>query len=265
MAWRSSARCSQSSSPADVASTYDRIARFYDVDMAQNMRFDDVAFYAHHCLRARGTVLEIGCGNGRVLLPLLARGIDAVGVDASAPMLAELRRKAATARLPLRAVRADARRLPLRSGLGAVLCPYSLVTYMTTRADLEALLAGCRALLVPGGLLLVDAFVPRPLQAQAEFTEDYRRPFGAFTLVRSKRIRPLDAQTNRIERRYELCRGSRVMETIEVAETIRPCAPAELRDAVTAAGFLPVAEAWDYGTRPSGDDAQFFTLRARAP
>lgn len=248
-----------------MGTTYDRIARFYDVDMAQNMRFDDVAFYSHACARARGRVLEIGCGNGRILLPLLARGIDAVGIDASAPMLAELKRKAATAGLPLRAVRADARRLPFAPGFAAIVCAYSLVTYMTTRADLDALLAGCRAILAPGGQLVVDAFVPRPVAPQDDFTLDYRRAFGALSLVRSKRIRPVDAATNRIERRYELVAGNgRVVETIEVAETIRPCAPAELRDAVAAAGFTRATEAWDYGTRPDGDGAQFFTLLARA-
>lgn len=247
-----------------MATAYDRIARFYDVDMAQNMRFDDVAFYAHACARARGKVLEIGCGNGRILLPLLARGFDALGVDASAPMLAELKRKAAIARLPQRAVRADARRLPFAPGFGAIVCAYSLVTYMTTRADLDALLTGCRALLAPDGLVVVDAFVPRPVAPRDEFTLDYRRAFGAFTLVRSKRIRPVDAATNRIERRYELVAGKgQVVETIEVAETIRPCAPTELREAVAAAGFTRATEAWDYGTRPNGDGAQFFTLLAR--
>ncbi len=41
---------------------YDRIARWYDVDMARNMRFDDVGFYADLCEEAGGKVLEVGCG-----------------------------------------------------------------------------------------------------------------------------------------------------------------------------------------------------------
>src|SRR3954451_8643584 len=107
--------------PCLMASTYDRIARFYDVDMAQNMRFDDVAFYAHQCARANGRVLELGCGNGRILLPLLERGIDAVGIDAFAPMLAELRPKPAKPALPARVARSDAPHLPFAPGFAAVL------------------------------------------------------------------------------------------------------------------------------------------------
>ena len=220
------ARAVRGASPLTMAGTYDRIARFYDVDMGQNMRFDDVAFYADRCERQRGAVLELGCGNGRVLLPLLARGLDAVGVDASAPMLGELSRKAVKASLPVRAIRADARRLPLRPGFATVLCPYSLVTYMTTRDDVNALLAGARAVLAPRGLLVIDAFVPRPVAAQREHALDYRRPFGAFTLVRSKRVTPLPDGINRIERRYELAaHDGRIVETVEVAEPSVPARP----------------------------------------
>ncbi len=233
--------------------------------MGENMRFDDVAYYADRCARQGGRVVELGCGNGRVLLPLLARGLDAVGVDASGPMLRELARKAATRTLPVRAVRADARRLPFRAeSASAVLCPYSLVTYMTTSQDLAALLQGARDLLAPRGVLVADAFVPREVTAQPAFTPDYRRPFGALTLARSKRITPLPEGTNRIERRYEIiAAGGRAVETIEVSEVIRPIAPADLRAALSQAGLVPVDEAWDYGTRPGAAGAQFFSVVAR--
>jgi SAM-dependent methyltransferase len=40
------------------------------------------------------TVLDAGCGTGRVAIELATRGIDVVGVDLDEPMLAEARRKA---------------------------------------------------------------------------------------------------------------------------------------------------------------------------
>lgn len=249
-----------------MTSTYDRIARFYDVDMAQNMRFDDVAFYAHQCARQPGRVLEIGCGNGRILLPLAARGIDITGVDASQAMLADLARKARMRGIVPRILRADARRMPLRPVFATALIPYSLVTYMTTAGDAAALLAAARAALLPGGRLVLDAFVPRPVLSRSEFSEDYRRPFGVLTLIRAKRITALADATNRIERRYELANADgRVVERLDVTEVIRPCTPSMLRDAVRAADMVPVDEAFDYGTRPDAVDAQFFTLVARVP
>ena len=79
--------------------SYDSIAHLYDVDMARNMRFDDVSFYADLCQREGGRVLELGCGNGRVLLELVCRNIDAVGVDTSRRMLQQLQHKAKARRL----------------------------------------------------------------------------------------------------------------------------------------------------------------------
>src|SRR5207253_1412334 len=53
----------------------------------------DAAFYLDLARRSGGPVLELGCGTGRVLLPIAREGIRCVGVDASPSMLAELRRK----------------------------------------------------------------------------------------------------------------------------------------------------------------------------
>ena len=250
-----------------TASSYDRIARFYDVDMAQNMRFDDVAYYVHQCSRQLGRALEVGCGNGRILLPLLRAGADAYGIDASASMLRELARKSQSAKLPMRGARADARRLPFaRAAFGCVLLPYSLVTYIVTDDELSAFLRAVHDTLVPGGLVVLDAFVPRPLHVQAAFTHDYRRTFGAFTLARAKRITPLPDGTNRIERRYELVSfAGDLVETVDATEVIRARQPDALHAVLAQAGFHNIAEAWDYGTRPRVDEAQFVTLTGRKP
>ncbi|MFO1316447.1 MAG: methyltransferase domain-containing protein [Burkholderiales bacterium] len=249
-----------------MSDNYDRIARFYDVDMARNMPFDDVGFYAQVCARHGGTVLELGCGNGRILLALVARGIDAIGVDASAGMLRELQRKAAARALPAPVARMDIARPALAPGFGVILCPYSLVTYLTEDGAAVRLFGRMRTLLRPGGVLVVDAFVPRPVTAQAEFACDYRRAFGELTLVRWKRLRPVDAATNRIERRYQLLAADgAVVEQVDVAETIRPFPPESLREAILAAGLVPAGEWWDYGQAADAASAQFFTLAARTP
>jgi SAM-dependent methyltransferase len=245
---------------------YDRIARFYDVDMARNMAFDDVAFYRDLCVQARGPVLELGCGNGRILLDLLAHGIDVVGVDASAGMLAELRRKAGAQGLPARIARMDIRRLGLRPGFAVILCPYSLITYVTDDDEVAALLRALLSLLRPGGLCVVDAFIPRPRAAVTTFALDYRRPYGAGTLARWKRISAVSATVNRIERRYVVEDASgHALDVIEVAEDIRPRSAAELSGHLVAAGFAMPAPAWDYGMTTTAATAQFATLMARRP
>jgi SAM-dependent methyltransferase len=248
-----------------MTGNYDRIARFYDIDMAQNMQFDDVGFYVRLAAQARGPVLELGCGNGRILLPLLRAGLDATGVDDSAGMLAELRRKAAAQNVAAKVTKMDVRDLDLRLRFALILCPYSLVTYVTEDRDLERLLRGVREHLRPDGRFIVDAFVPRPVAVDAEFRLDYRRPFGDGTLTRWKRISVASPATNCVERRYQIIDAAGIIiEEIDVREIIRPFAPARLRDAVIAARLVPEQEWWDYGTREKPEGAQFYTLMARA-
>ncbi len=58
----------------------------YDVLMEQMADYD-LDFYRQLAREARGPVLDLPCGTGRVLLPLLKEGIDIEGVDLSFAML----------------------------------------------------------------------------------------------------------------------------------------------------------------------------------
>ncbi|MEO5699433.1 MAG: class I SAM-dependent methyltransferase [Casimicrobiaceae bacterium] len=243
-------------------SNYDRIARFYDADMARNMAFDDVGFYAAAARADAGRTLELGCGNGRILLALAKLGLEVVGVDASATMLRTLRTKATSLGLVVPPLcRMDVRALAFRAAFRTVLCPYSLVTYLTSDTDRARMLDGVRAALQVDGCLIVDAFVPRPVTASAQYTLDYSRPFDNGTLRRWKRITPAGA-CNRIERRYEQRDASgAIVEVVEIAEEIRPVAPEDLRRTLRGHGYEVDGEWWDYGTG-SASCAQFFTARA---
>jgi hypothetical protein len=52
-------------------SAYDSIAGLCDRHGCASMPFIDVGHYRKLCLRKGGRVLELGCGTGRILLPLL--------------------------------------------------------------------------------------------------------------------------------------------------------------------------------------------------
>ena len=48
---------------------------------------NDAAFYREEAKPLGGAVLELGCGTGRLVLPLLETGLEVHGLDASAAML----------------------------------------------------------------------------------------------------------------------------------------------------------------------------------
>ena len=78
---------------------WDDYADFYDWENAQTLDRRDVRFWQDMAQRADGPVLELGCGTGRVTIPVARTGARIVGVDRSAEMLAHARRRARRARL----------------------------------------------------------------------------------------------------------------------------------------------------------------------
>ncbi len=75
-----------------IASTYgDHLADVYDEWFAS---YDAAAIDTLEELAQGGRVLELGIGTGRIALPLVARGIDVHGIDASEAMVSKLQAKA---------------------------------------------------------------------------------------------------------------------------------------------------------------------------
>jgi SAM-dependent methyltransferase len=140
---------SQAPSPYTRADLYDLLFNSYD---------DDLDFYLGAAKHAGGPVLDVACGTGRVLLPCLADGVDADGVDNAAEMLDRLRLNARARGLAPRVVLADMRdfRMPRRYALAMI--PFNAFAHNLTGDDQIATLRRCHEHLLPGGRLLFDAF-----------------------------------------------------------------------------------------------------------
>lgn len=141
-------------------------------------RIDDVRFYVGIAASAGGPVLEYGCGNGRITLPMARAGAAVTGVDLSAPMLADLkralRREAPAVRTRISLRRGDMRTLALRRRFARVLCPFNAFLHLYERRDVERFLARAREHLAPGGELIFDVSMPQP----EELARDPARKFG---------------------------------------------------------------------------------------
>jgi SAM-dependent methyltransferase len=131
----------------------------YDLQYAE--RTEDVDFY-RELLSDAGTVLEVGCGNGRILLPLARAGVDVAGVDRSSGLIRDLRERIRAEGLAARVHQGDMRSFRLRRRFDRVLCAFNTFLHLYRRVDVERFLARVRAHLAPGGQLVFDALVPRP-------------------------------------------------------------------------------------------------------
>lgn len=146
-----------SDSPDDP---YARIANWYDVE--HDEIDDDVQFYRDLAAGAGPSVLEIGCGTGRVAVALARAGRIVTGVDTSPAMLARFAERLAAepeaVRGRVRLVNGDARALPDEVGSSFSLALLALNTFahFVTPVDRLAALAQLRARLVSGGRLVLD-------------------------------------------------------------------------------------------------------------
>lgn len=144
---------------------WDAYAPFYDWENARTVGRKDVAFWRQIARRTQGPMLELGCGTGRISLPLARDGASLVGIDRSEPMLARAarratalrRRRAGRAAPRLTLVRGDIRALPFDEEVfAAVLAPYGIVQSLIRDRDLAATIASVSRVLKPGGLFGID-------------------------------------------------------------------------------------------------------------
>jgi SAM-dependent methyltransferase len=143
---------------------WDEYAPFYDGENAQTLGRRDIPFWRRLAGRAAGPVLELGCGTGRVSVPLARAGVRLVGVDRSAAMLARAAARVDGLRRPGRAlrrrpgfVRSDIRALPFGpAAFSMVLAPYGILQSLLRDRDLSATLDAVARVLPRGGLFGID-------------------------------------------------------------------------------------------------------------
>ena len=150
--------------PAQVNS-YSVAAKYYDAAYAAMGVTDDALFYLELAKQYGGPVLEIGCGTGRVLLPIARSGIEIHGVDNSAPMLqvlkAKLAKEAALVCNRVTLHSGDMRDFRLNRKFRLVTIPFRPMQLMCTVEDQLAALKSAAVHLADDGVLAFDVFFPR--------------------------------------------------------------------------------------------------------
>ena len=140
------------------------LARLYDLDLADDP--GDLDLLLALAARADGPILELAVGSGRLAVPLAGERYEVTGVDIDAEMLARARAaadtagKAVTRRLHL--VEGDARTIRLASAgaFGLAFIPLNSIFLLGTRADQAAAVVTLAEHLAPGGIAVVDAWLP---------------------------------------------------------------------------------------------------------
>jgi SAM-dependent methyltransferase len=252
----------------DGTEGWDDYAPFYDWENARTVARRDIGFWRRLALAQDGPVLELGCGTGRVAVPLIKAGASVIGIDRSAPMLARARKRLLRAALTDRAmlVRGDIRELPFRSrrGFGLVMAPYGILQSLTRERDLRATLSSVARVLRRGGLFAMDLVPDLPRWNEYKRRASIRGRRGTrstITLIESVR-QDRRRQLTIFDQEYVERRG-RERTVHRFALTFRTLSIPQMTRRLADAGFTVDAVLGDYQGGPWDARADVWVILAR--
>jgi SAM-dependent methyltransferase len=233
-------------SPEVVCSEYEGLfAEFYD---ALHPDAFEAPGYLALAREAGGRVLELGCGTGRLLLPLAREGVEITGVDGSSDMLRRCRQKLGEedeeVRRRVSLVEGDLTEFRIEADFGLVFLVCNTANHLLTPDDAIRCFRRAAAHLNPGGLFVVDNSVP-DFAAMAESdgvgeVSDYVNPVTGLQLVCRFEARfdfPNQREWNVID--LEEREGTTVTRRVQAETEMTWYNPRELSLLLSAAGLPP--------------------------
>lgn len=135
------------------------ISRFYDVVYDKILDKSGMKFYLDEIQKANGSVLEVGCGTGRIFIPALENGADIFGIDQSAMMLEKLEMKLPDKDID-RVSLHDVREMSLDKKFNLIIAPFRMFQHLMTIEDQLKALDNIHNHLEAGGKFIFDVFLP---------------------------------------------------------------------------------------------------------
>lgn len=132
-----------------IADKYDEWYSSFDVEAAADCLAE---------LAGTGPVLELAIGTGRVALPLVRRGIEVHGIDASEAMVAKLREKPDGDGITVTI--GDLRDVEVEGSFSLVFIVFNTIFCLLTQDEQIRCFKNVAKKLSAGGLFVVEAFVP---------------------------------------------------------------------------------------------------------
>jgi ubiquinone/menaquinone biosynthesis C-methylase UbiE len=247
---------------------WDEYAPFYDWENAQTVARRDVAFWQRLAAAQEGRVLELGCGTGRIAVPVARAGVRLTGLDRSPEMLARARQRLRRARLGSRAtlVRGDIRFLPFRGrpGFALVMAPYGILQSLTRERDLRSTLESVARVLRRGGLFAIDLVPDLPRWAEYNRRTSLAGKKGrSTTLTLVESVRQDRARRLTIFDQEYIERRGRERRVHRFSLTFRTLSVPQITRRLESAGFRINAVLGDYRGGPWDPRADVWVILAQ--
>lgn len=244
----------------------DFLPEYYDASPIYTGRRDG-EFYLEAAKQRGGPVLELGCGTGRILLPIARAGLEVTGLDLSAQMLAQFHRKLALepadVRCRVELIQGDMTSFDLRQQFRLITIPFRPFQHLLKVEDQMACLRAVGSHLAPGGKLILDFFQvdPRRIHDPAFFEESKRS--AEFQMADGRRVSISDRtvalhraeQTNDVELIYNVTHPDGRTERLVHAFPIRYFFRYEVEHLLARCGLRVVELYGDFDRSPLTDSS----------
>lgn len=174
-------------------------AMLYDLVPAYINR-GDLDFYINYARESGGPVLELGCGTGRVLVPIAREGIQITGLDLSEFMLTKCREKLEKEPPEIRqnaeTVLGDMRTFDVNNSFSLTIIPFRPFQHLVTPDDQISCISNIYKHLQPGGRFILDIFNPDLKRIASLPSEKEVEDLPEVTLSDGRKLRRTGRVTN---------------------------------------------------------------------
>lgn len=164
-----------------MTDNFQRFSIYYDmiygIDAYKEIT-GEIDFYLKEARKAKGPVLEVGCGTGRILLPLMSAGIPISGIDISSEMLQILKIKSKFFKGKLKIRKMDMTLLKDKEKYNLIIIPLNSIHHLTDKKKQLKTFTNFYTALKPNGKLIFSSqFYTEEILSLSKYTyvESYAR------------------------------------------------------------------------------------------
>jgi ubiquinone/menaquinone biosynthesis C-methylase UbiE len=227
---------------------------------------DEIEFYAYFLEQLPGAALEIGCGTGRLLIPLIKRGFIVDGLDNSSSMLERCKEKAVCESLSITLYEQSMQSLALQKRYATIYVPSCSYMLITQIHDAEETLRRFYEQLQTGGQLLLSFFLPFSAQISPgvwQLRHERMRDCDAVRMIASCAVtyQPFEQIMKEVYR-YEVYKEGTLSRAYLTTRFMRWYSYRELVMMLQEAGFTKIICYGDYSFEKAADYHETYIIHA---
>lgn len=238
----------------------------YDIDKYIGFSFGDVEFYSERLASCEGNILEPGVGTGRMLIPLLEKGLKVDGFDMSEEMLNICRNNCESRGLQAKLFQGKMESFSLDTEYEAIIVPTGTFLLLHKREDSLSALKNFYKHLSSGGKLILDIFLQTDLTVGNETIRNWELQNDEIITLESKIVEvDFINQYTITYNRYEKWNNGQLIQSELERFPLRWYGVEEFKMILEQVGFedIMISADYKYGEYPT-DSTQTITFEAIA-